>query len=376
MKEIFSRVNQYLFFFVLTVVVMYFGRTFIIPIVFAAMLAMLMAPVCRRLDSWGFPRALSTLCCVLILAAVVVGMGVIIGAQFATFGKDIDKIKKKGTEMIAKGQAYIEERTGVSEQKQEQVVKEQAKKAQESQSNKGGGSPVTKVLSGITSAVAGIILTLVFTFLFIFSKEKYESFFLRLYKDEDERKVKKVVGDISTVAQKYLTGRAMSITIIWILYSIGLTIVGIKNAILLAGIAALLTLIPYVGTVLGGLFPVVMALVTEDSMQPALMAVVVMFVIQTMDNYFIEPNIVGGEVSLSALTSILSILAGGMIWGVAGMILFLPMMGIIKIICDHVEPLQPIGFVIGDPDAKKPSKITLWIKEKLGIGTKNKSDKK
>jgi predicted PurR-regulated permease PerM len=375
MKEIFNRVNQYLFFFVLTVVVMYFGRSFIIPIVFAALLAMLMAPLCRKLDSWKFPRALSTLVCVLILAAVVVGMGVIIGAQIATFGKDIDKIKKKGTEMVAQGQSYIEKRFGVSEEKQEQVVKEQAKKAQDSQSKAGGGSTVTKVLSGITSAVAGIILTLVFTFLFIFSKEKYESFFLRLYKDEDERKVKKIVNDISTVAQKYLTGRAMSITIIWILYSIGLSIVGIKNAILLAGIAALLTLIPYVGTVLGGLFPVFMALVSEDNTQAALMAVLVMFCIQTIDNYFIEPNVVGGEVSLSALTSIVSILAGGMIWGVAGMILFLPMVGIIKIICDHVEPLQPIGFVIGDPDAKKPSKVTLWVKDKLGIGTKNKSRK-
>ncbi|HEY0742414.1 MAG TPA: AI-2E family transporter [Chryseosolibacter sp.] len=374
MKEIFSRVNQYLFFFVLAVVVMYFGRSFIIPIVFAALLAMLMAPLCRKLDSWGFPRALSTLTCVLILAAVVVGMGVIIGAQIATFGKDIDKIKQKGTEIVAKGKDYIEKRYGVSEEKQEQVVKEQAKKAQESQTqSKGGGNIVTKLLSGVTSAVAGIILTLVFTFLFIFSKEKYESFFLRLYKDKDQGEVKKVVGDISRVAQKYLTGRAMSITIIWILYSIGLSIVGIKNAILLAGVAALLTLIPYVGTVLGGLFPVFMALVTEDSMQPALMAVLVMFLIQTMDNYFIEPNIVGGEVSLSALTSILSIIAGGMIWGVAGMILFLPMMGIVKIICDHVDPLKPIGFVIGDPDAKKPSKITQWVKEKLHIGTKKKS---
>jgi predicted PurR-regulated permease PerM len=375
MKEIFNRVNQYLFFFVLTVAVMYFGRTFIIPIVFAALLAMLMAPLCRRLDGWGFPRALSTIVCVLILAAVVVGMGAVIGAQFATFGKDVDKIKKKGTEMVQQGQAYIEKRFGVAPEKQEEVVKDQAKKAQQSQNAKGGGGMVTNVLSGITSAVAGIILTLVFTFLFIFSKEKYESFFLRLYKDEDERKVKKIVSDISTVAQKYLTGRAMSITIIWVLYSIGLSIVGIKNAILLAGVAALLTVIPYVGTVLGGLFPVMMALVTEDSMQPALMAVLVMFVIQTVDNYFIEPNIVGGEVSLSALTSILSILAGGMIWGVAGMILFLPMFGIIKIICDHVEPLQPIGYVIGDPDAKKPSKIALWIKEKLHIGAKSKSRK-
>lgn len=369
MKEIFQRINQYLLFVVLAVLVMYFGRTFLIPIVFAAMLAMLMAPVCRKLDSWKFPRALSSFVCVFILASVVVGMIVLVGAQFAAFSKDIDKVKEKGNKMVAQVQKYVDERFNIDPKKQKEVVKDQAEQAKQTTSV---GSVVTKFLSGLTSSIAAVILTLVFTFLLIFSKERYESFFLRLYKDDDTRKVKKVVSDITRVAQQYLTGRAMSITIIAVMYAIGLSIVGIKNAILLAGIAALLTVIPYVGTVLGGLFPVMMALVTEDSVQPAIMAVVVMFVIQTIDNYFIEPNVVGGEVNLSALTSILCIIAGGMIWGVAGMILFLPMTGILKIICDHVEALQPIGYVIADPDQNKPSKIAVWVKEKLGIGKKDK----
>ena len=85
----------------------------------------------------------------------------------------------------------------------------------------------------------------------------------------------------------------MSVLIIAGMYSVGLLIIGIKNAVLLAGIAAVLTVIPYLGTVLGGLFPVVMALLTEDA-QTALWAAVVMIVIQTIDNYFIEPNVVGG----------------------------------------------------------------------------------
>lgn len=193
---------------------------------------------------------------------------------------------------------------------------------------------------------------------------------MRLYQNEDEGKVRKVVDDISHVSQSYLTGRAISITIIAVLYAVGLSIVGIKNAIILAGIAAILTIIPYVGTVLGGLFPVMMALVTEDTIQPAVWAVVVMFVIQTIDNYFIEPNVVGGEVNLSALVSILSIIAGGMLWGVPGMILFLPLFGIIKIVCDHVEPLKPIGYVLADPSGKKGSKISQFFSEKLKIGKK------
>jgi predicted PurR-regulated permease PerM len=240
------------------------------------------------------------------------------------------------------------------------MVKEQAKS-----SNQKGGSPATKILAGITSTLTGIVLTLVITFLMIFNKEQFENFFLRLYKDQDTEKVRTVVGQISQVSQKYLTGRAMSVLIIATLYAIGLMIIGLKNALLLAGIAALLTVIPYLGTVLGGLFPVAMALITQDA-QTALWAAIVMIVIQAMDNYFIEPNVVGGEVNLSALWSILSILIGGMIWGVAGMILFLPLFGIIKIICDHVESLKPIGFLLGEPGGQEPSKIKMWIKEKFG----------
>lgn len=367
MKEIFHRVNQYLFFFVLIIVVMYFGKAFIVPIVFAALLAMLMAPVCRRFDSWGWHRALSSLGCILILVVVIVGIAFVVSTQISTFSENMSQIKSKGKEMLAQAQSRIEQEIGMTPEQQDKVVKEQAEK-----SNQQGPGVATKILSGIISTITGLVLSLVITFLMLYNKEQFETFFVRLYDDENTEKVKTVVGQITQVSQKYLTGRAISVLIIATMYSIGLLIVGIKNALLLAGIAALLTVIPYVGTVLGGLFPVAMALLTED-VQTALWAAVVMVVIQTIDNYFIEPNVVGGEVNLNALWSILSILAGGMIWGVAGMIVFLPLFGIIKIICDHVAPLKPVGYLLGEPGGKKPSKMKQWVMDKMGKG-KSKKD--
>ncbi len=367
MKEIFLRFNQYLLFSVLLVIALYYGRPILIPVIFAAMLAMLMAPICRKVDGWGAHRAISCLVCILILAAFIAGVGAVIGAQVAAFARDFDKIKQKGTEVVNRAQSFIEEKLGVSPEEQKTMIKKQA-------DGSGGkaGNVAAKVLTVIASMVAGIALTLVFTFLFLFSKEKYEKFFLRLYGDEDESRVKDVVGQISHVSQQYLTGKVMSITIIAILYSIGLAVAGVKNAILLACIAALLTLIPYVGTVLGGTIPVLMALVTADSYQTALYAALVMFIIQTIDNYFIEPNVVGGEVNLSAIVSILSIMVGGLVWGVAGMILFLPMAGIVKIICDHIKPLKPFGYLIGDPSGKKASKVSEWIRGKFNAITHRK----
>jgi predicted PurR-regulated permease PerM len=366
MEKIFHRVNQYLLFMVLITVVLYFGRTLLVPIAFAALLSMLMAPLCRTLDSKGFARWLSALTCVLVLVVVLLGVLAVIGGQFASFSKDIPKIEQKANEFVSQAQLFIDEKMNVSPQEQKKIVKEQTKKAQSS-----GISFIGKFFGGLTSTVASLMLTLVYTFLLLFSKEHFESFFLKLFKDEDPTKVKKVVDKISSVGQKYLTGRVMSIFIIATLYAIGLSIVGIKNAILLAGVAALLTVIPYVGTVLGGLFPVFMALATEDSVETALWVGVVLVFIQAMDNYFIEPNVVGGEVNLSALSSILSIIVGGLIWGVAGMILFLPLIGILKIVCDNVEPLKPIGYILGDAGDKKPSKIKEWFIEKFGKAKKS-----
>lgn len=288
----------------------------------------------------------------------------IVAGQFAAFSKDAPKMKQKGTEMLGKAQSYIQERFGIEPEKQKQIAKEQA----QSSSNQKGGGFLKKFLGGLTTTIGTFILSLVYAFLMIYNKEQFEKFFLKLHRDEDPDKVKKVVDKIATVSQKYLTGRLMSITIIACLYAIGLSIIGIKNAVLLAGVAAILTVIPYFGTVLGGLIPVLMALATEDSVQPALYAAGVLFFIQTMDNYFIEPNVVGGEVNLNALTSIFSIIVGGLIWGIAGMIIFLPLAGIIKIICDNVPQLEPIGYLMGEPGGKKPSKIKQWIQRKFGKG--------
>src|SRR5690606_14836098 len=236
MKEIFERANQYLFFFILVVVVLYFGKPFLVPIVFGALLAMLMAPMCRRFERWGLNRALATLGCILILIVVIGGIGFVVSTQFSTFMDNISQIEARASELLAQAQAYIQKQIGVSPEAQEKIVKQQAE-----QSAQSGPGLAASILAMITATITGLVLTLVVTFLMIYNKEKFETFFIRLYDDTDTEKVRTVVGQIAQVSQKYLTGRAMSVLIIATLYSIGLLIVGIKNAVLLAGIAALLT---------------------------------------------------------------------------------------------------------------------------------------
>jgi predicted PurR-regulated permease PerM len=327
-----------------------------------AMFAMLMAPLCNRLDKVGISRGLSSFIGLLVvLFSLLIIFGVSVW-QVAIFVEDLPTIEQRSTEMLVKIQDFIEETFSIPSEDQVAFLQKQFKTLSAS-----AGTYVGKVLTTFSSTLAWLILTLVFTYLFLYNRERYESFFLRLFKNEEPEKIKAVVKKISHVAQHYLTGRAISVIILFVFYALGLLLIGIKNALLLAAIGALLTVIPYVGTILGGLFPVLMALLTEDSFAPAIWAGVVMVTVQAVDNYFIEPYVVGGEVNLSALATIMIIVCGGLIWGTFGMILFIPLLGIAKIICDNVESLKPYGYLIGDPESKKPtSHLRDWLQEKFG----------
>lgn len=359
MKEILLRVNQNLLFLVLIVIVLYFGKPILVPLMLGALLAMLMAPVCQTLDNAGLRRSLSTTICIIILIVVLAGLMAIIVAQINSFMENIHLIERKAKELLWQVETFIEQHLNIDRKDQETIAKEQV------QNGNGNAGVAGVIISSFTSTLATMVLMLVYTFLFIYNKEKFETFFVRLYHEEDTDKVRNIVQKISGVGQRYLTGRAISVTILAILYSIALLLIGIKSAILLAGIAAMLTIVPYVGSTLGGLFPFIMALITNNSIHPALMVAGSIILIQTIDNYFIEPNVVGGEVNLSAFASILSIIIGGLIWGIAGMILFLPMTGILKIIFDHVESLKPLGYVIGD-ERGGGARVSDWLKLKLG----------
>lgn len=356
-REILSRANSYLLFGILTVVVMHYARAVLIPLVFGAMFAMLTVPLCRYLEKKGFSRILSSLTGMLVVVSFLLFMFGVLAAQVNIFTEDLPTIKEKSNTLFAEAQHFIDRQFGVSPERQEEFLQGHFQRIGEAAGNFFAG-----IIGSLTSSIAGMVLMLVYTYLLLYNRERYQSFFLTVFRRKDPKRVKEVVEKVGHVSQHYLTGRAISVGILIVLYAIGLLLVGIKHAVLLACVAALLTVIPYVGTILGGLFPVLMALVTEDSFGPVVWAGGVMILIQAIDNYFIEPYVVGGEVNLSALSTILIIIVGGAVWGAAGMILFIPLLAMVKIICDNVDSLKPFGELIGDPDGGGgPSRIKQWF---------------
>ena len=130
--------------------------------------------------------------------------------------------------------------------------------------------------------------------------------------------------------------------------SVGLLILGIDYAILLGIIGALLNVIPYIGGIVAVALPMMIAIATKSTAWYALYVLAVYYFIQLVDNNFIVPKIVASKVKINALFSIIVVLAGNALWGIPGMFLSIPLLAIVKLICDHIEPLKPWGFLLGD----------------------------
>ena len=163
-----------------------------------------------------------------------------------------------------------------------------------------------------------------------------------------------VARKISQVSQMYIRGIFIDILILTALNSLGFMLLGLKYAILLGLIAAVLNIIPYVGVLIGSLIPILIALVTKDSFMYAVGAFAVCAAVQFLDNNFITPKVVGSSVNLNPLTSILALLSGALIWGLVGMVLSIPLAGMFKVVCDNVQSLRPLGFLMGEEREYKP----------------------
>jgi predicted PurR-regulated permease PerM len=143
------------------------------------------------------------------------------------------------------------------------------------------------------------------------------------------------------------------IVCLWVLYGIGFSLLGLENALFFAFLCGLLEIIPYLGNLTGTLITVLMAAV-QGVAWPVLLGILLVYgAIQFFQGWVLEPLIVGAHVKLNPLFTIIALVIGGLLWGIAGVFLAIPVMAMLKIVCDHIEPLKPYGFLMSEVEKGK-----------------------
>jgi predicted PurR-regulated permease PerM len=231
------------------------------------------------------------------------------------------------------------------------------------------GSLIQNTFSGTASFLTGLLTTVIFTFLFLIYRVGLTKAFVAFGDGENRSRIFKMLKKIQRVGKQYLSGMFLLIIILGFANSIGLWIIGIDSPFLFGFLAAMLSIVPFIGTTIGASIPVLYAFMSSDSLWTPFAVVLLFWGIQIVESNFLNPKIVGSSLNVNALVAILSLLIGSSVWGIAGMILFLPFAAILKVICEEFEQLKPIAMLISDDisgDKKQEQKTSKWLEKIKG----------
>ncbi|KGE89859.1 AI-2E family transporter [Phaeodactylibacter xiamenensis] len=314
------------------------GQSILSPIAFAALFSFLLLPISRWLERYISYMPLAIVLSMVIALLPLIGLLVLFSVQFATVINDIPAIGRKLRSGLEQVIAFLEQYINLDTFSIEESLKSNFSQLIEAPLQILGQS-----LSSGSNILISILLTVLFTFFIMLYRTSFKNFFLMQFSRSKRDEAMVIMEQVERVLKEYLTGLLSVILILGVLNSIGLWLIGINYAAFWGFLAACLAIIPYIGTTLGGTFPFVYALATTGTLwQPA--AVVLLYMsIQTLEGNFITPKVVGSSVSINPFAAIIFLFVGGMIWGVSGLILALPFVAVLKVVMEHIAPLQPVS---------------------------------
>ncbi len=324
-------------------------RDILLPLSFALIISILLNPLVNKLRKRKVPHILAIVVSILLAAMIIWMIFYFLSTQLAGFSDQFPALQKKLSDLLLQVKQWVQQSFGITVEKQVQLINEALN------SSKGMVGQTLGTALGILSV---LLLIPVYLFLFLFYKELILNFLYQVFARKDSEQVADILGQSKVAVQSYMVGLLLEALIVAALNSAALLILGVKYAILLGVLGAILNILPYIGGLIAIALPLLMATVTTNGFSTQLGIIIAYLIIQFIDNNFLVPRIVSSKVQINALISILAVLAGGALWGVAGMFLSIPVTGILKIIFDRVEELKPWGKLLGDETPTKRRSIT------------------
>ncbi len=343
-----DKINKILLLVILFFVVLYFGSSFLMPFFFGILFASLMSPFSNLLERIKIPRGLSAFIATLLVFIVVGVLMFVFITQINSFASNISMFSDELQSLIYDIQAYITSLTDITVEDQSSYLQSRWGQLIERIE-----PMLTSFLGSIFSTLISFLIVLIYTFLMLLYRDKIYQFALMYTREEKRESFHNTIMKINKVVFHYLWGRAKVMMILGIVYYIVFSIFGLPYALLLTIFGSLITIIPYFGPFVSGLLPTLFSFIFFDSIQKAVIFSIIVMTIQLVESYVLEPLIIGKEVKLNPLVVIVAVIIGGMVWGIAGMILFVPMFAMFKIVAKNSSGLEPIGFLFDSTRKKK-----------------------
>jgi predicted PurR-regulated permease PerM len=327
--------------------VLYIGKDLLLPIFFAILLGTLLLPASHYLQRKKIPESLCILIPLFLFLLIFFCLLYFLSYQVVHFFDDLPVIKEKINDLFTSIQRWFKQETKVTITKQNQFLRDL------SQNLKNGNSDfLGSTFATLANVISYVVLLPVYTFLLMYYRSTIKQFLISTFKNGSELKVREVILESTDVAQRYVLGLCIETALVFALNAAGFLIIGIKYAVFLALLAALLNLVPYVGMLIANLLCMLVTLVSTDNPAEALWVGVVLLVVQIFDNNIGMPLIVGSKVKINALVTIIGVLVGGALCGIPGMFLAIPGLAVMKVVFDRVPEMESWGILLSDKATK------------------------
>ncbi|MET3113476.1 putative PurR-regulated permease PerM [Pedobacter sp. CG_S7] len=335
------------------------GAGIIMPVLTAFFLSLLLYPAFRFLRKHKVPEVLAIIFPILLLIIFVGLIGWFFSSQMGMLMGDFPQIKKNVSLHLHSVSDWISSHSEYSTKEQTDFIKEKSNDLMNFAGGLASGAAVT-----LSSIFIFVGLLPIYVYLILFYKDILLRFIFMWFKPHVHSRVKDAIYETESIVKNYLMGLLIQVTYMTILLGGTLFLFGIKHALLIGIIFAILNLIPYVGALFGNIIGVLLTLTSSTEIWPVLTVLIIIAVVQFLDNNILMPRIVGSKIKINALVSIIGVVIGGSIAGVPGMFLSMPMIAVLKVIFDHTEIFKQWGVLLGDErPAKSPMGFPIFRKK-------------
>ncbi|REE27709.1 putative PurR-regulated permease PerM [Winogradskyella pacifica] len=316
----------------------FYGKDLILPLLVAAIIAILLDIPVQKLKSWGLPNWLSIALAVLFMLLFFLLIFWLLNSQINTMAEDWPTIKDKANEKLNSLSQWANNQLNWDYKDYIEGNKKLVEKAE---------GLISTFLASLMSLLSQSLIIFVYIILFLMQKKQFITFFKKQF--SNEAAISSLLRKSAQTIKNYFVGKGKIMVFLFIIYYIGFLFGSVPYALFLALFASLFSIIPYVGNLIGGGIAVALSYLYAGS-TPALIVIGVISVTQLVENYVLTPWIIGDEINLNPFITIFGIILFSALWGVVGAVISLPLIGVLKVIFDHTKGMEAWAYLLKKTD--------------------------
>jgi predicted PurR-regulated permease PerM len=321
---------------------MYFMRSVLLPLVLALLLSYLLRPIVRVFKRWLIPAPLGAALVLLSTIAAIVYAASFLAAPAAGWLEkapfSLQELQRKlhplkqPMQSVAKASGEIEKLAAPD------IT--QAKPAIEVKKH-----PIADSLYvQMPELIASTILLLVLLYFLLASDGVFLTKLIKIMPTlSDKKRAVSIAHEIEAHISRYLLTITMINVGLGLAVGITVGLLGLRNPVMWGVMVAVLNFVPYLGALTGIICMTLGAVLSFDSFSYALMVPAAYLILAILEGNFITPWVMGRSLTLNPVVVLLSLTFWGWMWGIAGVILAVPILAAFKIFCAHLEPLEPVA---------------------------------